>query len=219
MVIGDHLFFVKTQSMSANLMQEYFEWLLKKCTSTMPSDAAFIFQAEFDRSKVSGDIGDITSLRVKGKSAPQMVVAPADFEASSRIVKTARVVKAGEYTFEKARAVAEAIFGKIRSDALVDSLGPDEYLSVDAAIKVRGRRTEKSKNKMKELANDLADLTEGDVQAEGKDGRVSDEDAILRTRMPFNLSREGSSLLELDNVADQIQEVYSRFVRDGKIAA
>jgi hypothetical protein len=37
--------------------------------------------------------------------------------------------------------------------------------------------------------------------------------------MAFNLPHEGSNLLEFDNVADQLQEVYSRFVKDGKIKA
>src|SRR6185503_5680040 len=102
--------------------------------------------------------------------------------------------------------------------SLVDSLGPNEYLSVDAAVKVRGKRTEQSKERMHQLANELADLTDGSVHVEGKDGKFSDEDAILRTRMPFNLPHEGSNFLDFDNVADQLQVVYSRFVQDGKIS-
>ena len=86
-------------------------------------------------------------------------------------------------------------------------------------MKVRGRRTEESRAKLREIANDLADMTEGEVQVEGKDGKVSDGDAILRTRMPFHLPHEGSNLLEFDNVSDQLQEVYARFVKDGKIKA
>ena len=86
-------------------------------------------------------------------------------------------------------------------------------------MKVRGRRTEQSKAQMQGIANDLADLDDAKVQIEGKDGRVTDGDAILRTRMPFNLPHEGSNLLEFDNVADQLQEVYSRFVKDRKLPA
>jgi hypothetical protein len=37
--------------------------------------------------------------------------------------------------------------------------------------------------------------------------------------MPFLVGHEGSNLLDFDNVADQLQEVYSRFVQDGKIKA
>ncbi|MER8605553.1 hypothetical protein NKH48_17610 [Mesorhizobium sp. M1233] len=96
-------------------------------------------------------------------------------------------------------------------------LGPDEYLTVDASVKVRGKRTEESKANLKKLANDLADITDGTVQVEGRDGKLSDGDAILRTNMPFDLPHAGSNLLDFNNVSDQLQEVYSRFVRDGKI--
>ena len=68
-----------------------------------------------------------------------------------------------------------------------------------------------------DIASDLADASDGKVLVEGSDGKISDGDAILRTRMPFNVPIEGSNLLEFDNVADQLQEVYKRFVKDGKI--
>ena len=41
----------------------------------------------------------------------------------------------------------------------------------------------------------------------------------IRTRMPFNVPHDGSTLLEFENVADQLMVVYSRFVQDGKIDA
>jgi hypothetical protein len=113
----------------------------------------------------------------------------------------------------------EALFGKKETDSLVESLGPEEYLAVEASVKVRGRRTEESRKKFQSIANDLADASDAKVQIEGKDGRIVDGDAILRTRMPFHLPHEGSNLLEFDNVADQLQEVYARFVKDGKIKA
>jgi hypothetical protein len=115
--------------------------------------------------------------------------------------------------------VVRALVGEKRAKSLVDSLGPNEYLAVDAQLKVRGRRTEESREQMQKLAGELADLTDGKVRVEGKDGKLSDDDAILRTRMPFNLTHEGSNFLDFDNVSDQLQEVYTRFVRDGKIKA
>jgi len=71
---------------------------------------------------------------------------------------------------------------------------------------------------MHELASELADMTDGKVQVEGRDGKVSNDDAILRTKMPFDLPHEGSNFLDFANVADQLQEVYSRFMTDGKIS-
>ena len=120
---------------------------------------------------------------------------------------------------QQAIPIVEALLGKPKADSLVESLGPREYLAVDATVKVRGHRTGESKAKFQSIVNDIADMSDANVQIEGKDGGVLNGDAILRTRMPFNLPYEGSNLLEFDNVADQLQEVYSRFVKDGKITA
>ena len=134
-------------------------------------------------------------------------------------MKVDRIAGARSVLFDQARPIAEAIFGQEKIESLVATFGPNEYLAVDATVAVRGRRTAESKSKMKELVNEVAERDEGKVQIEGKDGVVSDGDAILRTRMPFNVPDLNTTLLDFDNVADQLREVYSRFVRDGKLPA
>ncbi len=222
MAIGNHLFFVKTHSMSSDLIHQYLDWMLKAKTSVAGPDLVFALQAEVDQTQGAGDIGDIRSLRVAGKTAPQMRITPSsdgDGAAQAKEVKTSRSIADRFAQMQQALPIVEAVLGKAKTDSLVDSLGPDEYLAVEASVKVRGRRTEQSKAQMQGIANDLADMDDAKVQIEGKDGRVTDGDAILRTRMPFNLPHEGSNLLEFDNVADQLQEVYSRFVKDRKLPA
>ncbi len=204
--------------MSSDNFKDYIDWLLKRAGGALPADTDITIQAEFDKSQVAGDIGDIKSLRVSGRAAQPMAVRPAAAD-SARTVSTARRVSEKMVEFAQALPVVKALLGEVRTESLVESLGPEEYLAVDATVKIRGRRTQESRQQMGALANELADLTEGKVQVEGKDGKVSDEDAILRTRMPFDLAQEGSNFLDFDNVADQLQEVYSRFVRDGKIPA
>lgn len=217
LVIGNHMFFIKTQSMTAQILNSYMDWLLKSRTSALSANATFALQAEFDRTQVVGDIGDITRLKVSGKSASPITVMAGDEKRPEKSVSTSRTVTDRAFYTETARKVAEIIFGRERTNALVDSLGPNEFLAVEAAVKVRGKRTVESREKLRQLAEDLADLTDDKVQIEGKDGKLSDEDAILRTRMPFNQPLPGSSILEFDNVATQLQLVYSRFVQDGKI--
>jgi hypothetical protein len=216
LAIKNNLFFVKTQSMTAELLQRYFEWLLKVQSTALPASAILMLQAEFDRSQLGGDIGEIRSMKVSGIAVPLTLRDPA--KAPSTSTRLLRIMeKSAE--FAQAVPIVEALFGEKKTKSLVDSLGPNEYLSVDASVKVRGQRTEESREKMRALAGELADLTDGKVQVEGKDGKLSDDDAILRTRMPFNLPQEGSNFLEFENVADQLQQVYSRFVDDGKISA
>lgn len=218
LAIGNHVFFVKTNSMTSDLLHSYLDWLLKSCTSVVAANIDFLLQAEFDKTQAAGDIGEIRSLRMSGKASPAMSVSTPMADGQKE-VKTSRKIADRFVQFGQAVPVVEALFGKSKADSLVESLGPNEYLAVDATVKVRGRRTEESRAKFQNIANDLAEMSDAKVQIEGKDGRVSDGDAILRTRMPFSLLHEGSNLLEFDNVADQLQEVYSRFVKDGKIKA
>ena len=198
LAIGNHVFFVKTHSMTSDYLHSYLDWLLKTCTSTMDKAVGFTLQAEFDPSQVAGDVGEIRSPSAcVEKAAPQLsVTPPKQVDGESRVVKTSRTIADKFVQFGQAVPVVEALFGKSKADSLVSSLGEEEYLAVDASVKVRGRRTEESRAKLREIANDLADMTEGEVQVEGKDGKLSDGDAILRTRMPFHLPHEGSNLLE-----------------------
>ena len=140
-------------------------------------------------------------------------------ESGERTVKTRRRLADKFAQMLEAVPIVEALFGKERAEALIKSLGPGEYLAVEASVGVRGARTETARRQMQNIATELANTSDAKVQIEGKDGKISDGDAILRTNMPFNLPYEGSNLLEFDNVADQLQEVYSRFVKDGKIEA
>lgn len=218
LAIGNHIFFVKTHSMTPELLRIYIDWLLKMRGQVIDSELPVAFDAQIDKTKGAGDIGEIRRLRVKGTAAPQMAISVPE-ELEDREVATSRRIADRVARMHQAVPIVEALFGKKRADSLVQSLGPKEYLAVEASVKVQGKRTEKSRAKLQSIANDIADTSDAQVQIEGKDGRIVDGDAILRTRMPFHLPHEGSNLLEFDNVADQLQEVYSRFVKDGKITA
>lgn len=222
--IKDHLFFVKTQSLTAEHLRQYFEWLLKTRSGALPQSATVTLQGEFDPSQGGGDIGEIRSLRVSGSAFPLSVQRAADAPDSSRtysksVRDRAKRILDKSAEFAQAIPVVEALLGKSKTKSLVDSLGANEYLSVEASVNIKGRRTIESQENLRQLASELGDLTDGKVQVEGKDGKLSDEDAILRTRMPFDLPHEGSNFLEFDNVSDQLQKVYTRFVEDGKITA
>lgn len=217
LAIGNHFLFVKTHSMTPELVRLYLDWLLKSRGAVVDPTLAFALNAEFDKTATAGDIGEIRNLRIAGKSAPQVI----NFEGESekRMVKTSRSIADKFAQMQQAVPIVQALFGDKKAASLIESLGPEEYLAVEASVKVRGRRTEESRKKFQAIANDLADESDAQVQIEGKDGQIRDGDAILRTRMPFHLPHEGSNLLEFDNVADQLQEVYARFVKDGKIKA
>lgn len=215
--IGNHLFFIRTQSLTDKLIERYLVWFLTSGGANLGGGDPD-FRSKFDSSVYAGDIGDIQALRISGPSFPQMQIAAAnDVEKKER--QTTRKVSDQFVQFEKAFEIAKTLLGPIRAEELAASLGPKERLVVDATVKVRGTRTEESKKKLSDIAKELDSMTEGKVGVEGRDGKISDEDIILRTRMPFSPIADGSSLLDFYNVADQLQLVYKRFVEDGKITA
>lgn len=217
LALGDHLFFVRLGAMSSQSINKYFQWLLVGRKNGVPKEHDFVLQAELDKSQVPGDIGDIRSLRISGTSKRPFVATVVDDEKPQKT--TTRKVADRLVEFSRAESLAKIILGEAQTKSLMDSLGPEEFLAVDASVKVRGQRTAASKAKMKELTNEVADIEDGLVQVEGKGGKLSGKDAILRTNMPFELVAENASLLEFDNVADQLQKVYRRFVEDGMIGA
>jgi hypothetical protein len=218
LAVGNHLFFIRTQSLTPTHIQSYIEWLLKVAPGAVPPAAPIHIESKFDRSAMGGNIGDIKALRVSGPSFPQMSVTPTTDEQVKERATTRKVAEKF-VQFGQAFEVAKAVLGEAKATSLAESLGPKERLVVDATVKVRGTRTEASKARLKNLASELDSLTDGKIVVEGKDGKFEDKDVILRTNMPFDLDKVGTSLLNFDNVADQLQKVYGRFVEDGKIKA
>ena len=157
LIIGNHLFFLKLQALGSNHIDEYLGWLLRVQTTTLPASQGFKLQAEFDRSQINGGVGEVKSLRLAGKSASSLMVAP-KADDTVRSVATERLVAARQFITDQARPIAVAVLGEIKTESLIASLGPTEYLTADANLSVRGRRTENSKQKLIEIAGELSSL-------------------------------------------------------------
>lgn len=218
LAIGNHLFFIRNQSLTPEHLNDYFAWLLTLQPDGLAPDSKPDFQSRFDRAAIGGNIGDVKALRVSGPAFPQMIVKP-DTPAQEKERAVTRKIAEKFVEFGQAFELASTLLGPARATKLAESLGPKERLVVDATVKIRGTRTEQSKAQMKSLATELDSLTEGKITVEGNDGKMTDKDVILRTNMPFEVDKNGTTLLNFDNVADQLQEVYKRFVADQKIKA
>jgi hypothetical protein len=214
--VGNNLFFIQMNALSARFVQSYLEWLVKSVAATQGLvRSADSFLVEVDVSKTGDNgIGEIKNLRISG-SSPRGLPVPVDEEGKKRL--TSRRVKSEHQVSALAMPLVEAILGKVRAKSLADSLGPEEYLTASGEVRVSGSRTEQSRERIRKIAHEIADTTDAEVTVEGKDGKIKAGDVILRTNMPFALPNEGGTLLDFDNVADQLQKVYARFVEDKKI--
>ncbi len=218
LVVGNHLFFVRTHALTPLNIHAFLEWLIRLGPHLGKAGQSVLFESQLDRSVVGDKLGDVRALRVGGPTFPQMRLTPTDSE-SKREQAVTRKVAEKFVEFERALGIVKALLGEVQAKSLVDSLGPKERLVVDAEVKVRGTRTAASKDKLREIASGLDSVTEGEVRVETADGTIRDEDVILRVRMPFDVPDKGTMLLDFDNVADQLQKVYHRFAEDGKIKA
>ena len=177
LAIGQHLFFIRTQSLTPEHIRTYIDWLLKTQPGGLAPSDSISLESKFDKSVVGGNIGEIKALKVGGPSFPQMTVQPAnDKETKERA--TTRKIAEKFIQFDQAYNLAKALLGDSNAKKLAESLGPKERLVVDATVKIRGTRTEESKAKMKDLASQLDGLTEGKITVEGKDGRMQDKDVM-----------------------------------------
>lgn len=214
--IGDNLFFIHLNALSSRFVQSYLEWLVKSAAMKRGiARTSESFLVEVDVSK-TGDkgIGEIKNLRIAGSSPRGL---PVSVDGGEKKRTTSRRVKSEHQVSALAMPLVEAILGKQHAKRLSDSLGPDEYLSASGEVRVSGSRTEQSRESIRKIAHEIADTTDAEVTVEGKDGKIKSGDVILRTDMPFSLPVEGGTLLDFDNVADQLQKVYQRFVEDKKI--
>ena len=218
LIIGNHIFFIRTQLLNPEGIEQYLRWLLTFGAGGMPMATTMSLESRFDKAALGGDIGDVKALRVSGPSFPQMQITPIN-KKQERERSTTKKIADKVIEFGQAFELASTLLGPANAKRLAESLGPKERLVVDATVRVRGTRTETSKSEMSNLAKQLDGLTEGKITIEAKDGKITDKDVILRTNMPFNADENGKSLLDFDNVADQLQKVYNRFVEDKKIVA
>lgn len=63
LAIGNHVLFVKTHSMTPELVRLYLDWLLKSRGAVVDPASLFTLNAEFDKTATAGDIGEIRNLR------------------------------------------------------------------------------------------------------------------------------------------------------------
>ena len=214
--IGNNLFFIQLNALSSRFVQSYLEWLVKSVAAkrgVVRTVESFLVDVDVSKTGDKG-IGEIKNLRISG-SSPRGLPVSVDGDEKKR--PTSRRVKSEHQVSALAMPLVEAILGKQRAKSLADSLGPNEYLSASGEVRVSGSRTEQSRERIRKIAHEIADTADAEVTVEGKDGKIKSGDFILRTDMPFAPPVEGGTLLDFDNVADQLQKVYERFVEDKKI--
>lgn len=217
--IGDHFYHIQHTSLQSKAMEEYFTWLLRDKTAVIGTDNYVELQAEFDRSQIGQDLGDISSIEIGGL-VPETVTVPEPVNVSEGQVvdyeahESLGGAKAG---WDKARRIIVDLLGEIEAQKLFSSMPDDAALEVKVNIGYRATRRKISKEFMGNIAAGLRNAPEGELRVRGKDGIIKGDDARLSQDMNIKRMSDSSSLLDLEHVLSQMLEVHRRFLHDGKI--
>lgn len=212
--IGDHFYQIQDVSIQAKAMEEYFTWLLKEQTDVIGSKHYVELQATFDRSQLGED--DLQSIEIGGV-VPETV--PAEMQERIRVVEEEHKEKLGERTafFSAAKKIINDLLGPIEAKKILSSIPDDAALEVNVNIGYRSLRRRLKKDFMRNIAQGLRNMPDGEIRLKGKNGQVRGEDARLHQDMNVLKVSERSSLLDLDDAMKQMMEVHRRFLHDGLI--
>jgi hypothetical protein len=94
---------------------------------------------------------------------------------------------------------------------LLESVPEGANLEVSVHIGYKSKKRSISRAPMQQA---LRNLPDGEIQAIGKDGRVTGQD--VRLSHPVSILRQGT-MLDVDDVVRALRETYTYFVNNGKI--
>ncbi|RYF06838.1 MAG: hypothetical protein EOO77_26400 [Oxalobacteraceae bacterium] len=109
------------------------------------------------------------------------------------------------------------LLGDVEAQKIIDSMPEDAALDVTVNIGYRAKKRKLQREFMRNLESGLRNIPDGEIKVRDKYGEIKGDDARLSADMSVQKISDNSSLLDLQSVRDQMEEVHRRFVHDGKI--
>ena len=219
MAIGDHFYQIQHPAIQVKASEEYFTWFLRDCSKVIGADKYVELIFKFDREQVGDDLGGVLGVEIGGV-IPETVSAVPDEPENVRVQKEdirQRVADGVAAQFGKAKAILVDLFGDVRAQELIDAVPAEAALEVKVNIGYVATRTTLKRELMTNLARGMRNIPDGELRVRGRDGFIQGEDARLSQDMQIETVGESSSLLDMQNVAEQMLEVHRRFLHDGKV--
>ena len=218
--IGDHFYLIQHTSLQAKALEEYLTWLLRDQSHAIGGEFFIELKAEFDRDQI-GDLSEVKTIEVGGL-VPETVHQP-EAPTANAGMKTVEVegretiadrLKA---SFAKGRQILNDLLGDVEAQKIIDSMPEDAALDVTVNIGYRAKKRKLQREFMRNLESGLRNIPDGEIKVRDKYGEIKGDDARLSADMSVQKISDNSSLLDLQSVRDQMEEVHRRFVHDGKI--
>ena len=177
---------------------------------------------QFDRDQFGADLGDIKAIEIGG-------IVPETGQSSNEVtIGTDKIVDVESHEsigeriasgFGKAKNIITELLGPVEADKLIESVPDEAALEVKVNIGYRATKRKFGKEFMGNLASGLRNIPDGELRIRGKDGEIKGDDARLSSVMNIKKLSDASSLLDIEDAAEQLLEVHRRFLHDGKIEA
>lgn len=227
MVKGDHAFVVQSMSLRTAEFENYFDWLLKTCTSTLDSHHSIILDAKFDAEAVGGDLSDIQEIIVGGVASPAPTVPDQEDVEQERMVTQSGQIDTGRRAgWGTATAILrELLGGDANVESLMRAVPADAELNVQVHIGYQTKKRKIDRVALKQLETGLRNLPDSQLQVKSKGARLASDGTIrLHHNASIRLVKalDGDSqligtLLDPQDVLRAMVEAYSNFVGNGKI--
>ncbi|HJT43750.1 MAG TPA: hypothetical protein VJ750_09640 [Rhizomicrobium sp.] len=219
LAIGDHFYVIQHAALQSKAMEEYLTWLLRDKAGVIGGNNMVQLQVVFDREQLGED--DLSAIHIGGivpdtMHAPDMVDVP-DVPQMVDVEELETIGDKVKATFGRARKIIDDLLGEVEAARIIQSMPPEAMLEVSVSIGYKATKRKLRRAFMGELATGLRNIADGEIKVIGRNGQAKGDDARLSMDMNVKKVSENSSLLDLQNVYDQMMEVHRRFLHDDKL--
>ena len=218
LLVGDHCYVIQHSSVRTKALESYLAWLLRKA-GLLQSDHQITLQAAFDVLTASPDVGDVTGIEIGG-IVPERLDAPLTEHAiDSREIEVQRSLEKRAPTLQVGLTWLQALFGPTEADRIMSQIPRGAAVKVTLRLGYVALKRHLSRRAMDHLAVAARNLDDGEVRIRGRNGRISGNEARLHSAVQVKLVRANGHLLDFVDVHEQLENVHSRFLEEGRITA
>ena len=218
LLVGDHCYVIQHSSVRTKALESYFTWLLRK-TRLLQSNQQIILQAALDVSTDAADVGDVTGIEIGGivtdtPEAPQSANA-----VTSHEIPISRSLEERVAPLHAGLSWLKSIFGSTDVDLIMSHIPDGAALKVSLHVGYVAMRRNLSRRAMEYLSVAARNFDDGEVRIRGRKGNISRNEARLHMAVRVRLLRANGNLLDFIDTQEQLENVHSTFVAEGRVTA
>ena len=216
LLVGDHCYVLQHTSVRTKALEAYFSWLLRGAGPLQPRQQITL-QAAFDVQGDAADVGDVTAIEIGGIVPDRPETAGSDSGMNSRSVQVRHALEERVAPLRAGWDWLAALMGSTEADRIMSRVPDGAALKVTLQVGYIALKRHLSRGAMDDLAVAVRNLDDGEVRIRGRKGRISGNEARLHMPVRVKLVRDNGNLLDFVDVHEQLENVHSTFLEEGRI--